>query len=151
MTIFKLATQQLCLMPVGVRELPSSRQAMLHQAGTSGFLLQHVRPGFAGAHPSESVLSCRLKSWLRSNEASIIEMLEQGNHSAFAVEMNYVLANSKADCVVLPCNISILGTAATLDEVSTIFPAGTPYGFKPRFASGSLPELHYAYFVGQRI
>ncbi|KXF77929.1 hypothetical protein ATN84_24755 [Paramesorhizobium deserti] len=151
MPIFKLATQQLCLMPVGARELLPTQQTTQHPARTGGLPQHHMRTGFASAHPNEGLLFCRLKSWLRSNEALIIEMLEQSGHSAFAVEMNYALANSNADCVVLPCNISILGTAATLDEVSSIFPAGTPYGFKPRLASSSLPELRYTYFVGQRV
>lgn len=151
MPIFKLATQQLCLMPVSAKELFPSQQAMQHPARTDGLPQHYMRTGFAGAHRNEGVLSCQLKSWLRSNEALIIEMLEQSGHSAFAVEMNYALANSSADYVVLPCKISILGTAVTLDEVSTIFSAGTPYGFKPKCASSRLPEFCCAYFVGQRV
>ncbi|GAB1584250.1 hypothetical protein [Phyllobacterium phragmitis] len=150
MPIFKLTTQQFCLTLVSLKELLPSQTAHPTRIGSLPQYNMHTGSTH-NMYSSQGVLSYRLKSWLRSNEASIIEMLEQSGHSAFAVEMIYALAVSNADHVVLPCNISILGTALTLDEVNAILSACVPYGIKSKLISSSLTELRHAYFVGQRI
>ncbi|PRD41158.1 hypothetical protein C5748_23235 [Phyllobacterium phragmitis] len=125
-----------------------------YPAHASNLLQYQARTGSAGARPAinEGSLSCWLKSWLTSNETSIIEMLERNGNAAFAVEVTYAVADSTASRVFLSRNISILGTARTLDEVGTILTADKLYGSRRKVVfSGGRMELQHTYLVGQRV
>lgn len=104
----------------------------------------------AAAALNEGAISVWLRKWIRANEAKISQALLQHGHSAFALQVNYAVANSFGNQMFLSRDIYLVGTAPTTKEIGTVLTSDVMFGPKADAIPNNATKFKYAYLVGER-
>lgn len=104
----------------------------------------------AAAALNEHSVSVWLRKWLQAHETKIGQALLQHGHSAFALQVNYAVANSFGNQMFLSRDIYLLGTAPSAKEIGTILTPDVMFGPKADAVPNYATKFKYAYLVGER-
>ncbi len=104
----------------------------------------------AAAALNEGAISVWLRKWLQANETKIGQVLLQHRHNAFALQVNYAVANSFGNQMFLSRDIYLLGTAPTAKDIGTVLTPDVMFGPKADVTTNYATKLQYAYLVGER-
>lgn len=104
----------------------------------------------AAAALNEGAISVWLRKWLQANETKIGQALLQHRHNAFALQVNYAVANSFGNQMFLSRDIYLLGTAPTAKDIGTVLTPDVMFGPKADVTTNYATKLQYAYLVGER-
>lgn len=99
---------------------------------------------------NEGAISVWLRKWLQANETKIGQALLQHRHNAFALQVNYAVANSFGNQMFLSRDIYLLGTAPTAKDIGTVLTPDVMFGPKADVTTNYATKLQYAYLVGER-